>query len=436
MGKSDVIMTFDADTASFVQKQIQMRNEILATANVTRDAGNSAATAGDKFSSMTGKVAGFVAGVASVSAGIRLVTQDVEQYFSLVDARATESLRRIREVSGAAAASGQQQFSPQITAGLENIRNAGGMNVNPEQRADMFSAISRAMGARISVDQKLAATQTGMMAINAGMDPEDAQQAAIMFANFQQLQGIGGFAGVSPDALRDLSKRAFEIKPEGFTQREMQFLAHATDSQSALNMLLGGKLADQSGRAVSSIEQQADTKFPRNPEAAIERWMNNPQQAPAAIRQEIVKVKAGMQQLAGVGFQSYGAQIQSRLGSTDAGVQADVQAQRAGTAEAVSAGMDAAANAKYQSDLRSFRAIYDIEHPGGGIFREVQARIGASFGGESAQEFARSNIGDPSTLAKSQLDALEQIGVDIKQLVGVQRTRRDVALDSGKAGQQ
>jgi len=124
------------------------------------------------------------------------------------------------------------------------------------------------------------------------------------------------------------------------------------------------------------------------------------------------------------------------LGSTDAGVQADVQAQRAGTAEAVSAGMDAAANAKYQSDLRSFRAIYDIEHPGGGIFREVQARIGASFGGESAQEFARSNIGDPSTLAKSQLDALEQIGVDIKQLVGVQRTRRDVALDSGKAGQQ
>ena len=90
MGKSDVIMTFDAETASFVQKQIQMRNEILATANVTRDAGNSAVTAGDKFSSMTGKVAGFVAGVASVSAGIRLVTQDVEQYFSLVDARATE----------------------------------------------------------------------------------------------------------------------------------------------------------------------------------------------------------------------------------------------------------------------------------------------------------------------------------------------------------
>ena len=145
MAKADVTMKFDAETADFINKMMGMRNEILNTANATRDVGAAAQKSGslmDSFSkvgaqnmqTLQGTIMGAVGGLNAMGLAIGVVESAYDRWKQKIKEVYEDNEKLRMQAARIASGFGDAGSAKEIDTRLKNAFMPG---VGLEQRFEM-----------------------------------------------------------------------------------------------------------------------------------------------------------------------------------------------------------------------------------------------------------------------------------------------------------
>lgn len=267
MAKGDVILKFDAQTATFIQNVLKSRQELLAMASDARKMGDDVANAGDKASramsktdsaaeALAGKFKSVAGAAALAAAAIATATGAADNFNARQEAKAAEALRKTQTVDSVLAAQGRSSDAPGVRLSLDKY-------ANPTEAVNAFVAIGSELGNKISIDDQKKAVETYEAGRVAHLDDAKAIELGKNFGHLaRERRPGGGFEGYSDEQLQDMAYKVTVNAPGGLTDRDLRFFARAKDKEQALGVLFAAKQSDENARGLTSIQTAADQDFP------------------------------------------------------------------------------------------------------------------------------------------------------------------------------
>lgn len=289
MAKGDVTLRFDAQTAAAVQGILAARNALDAASVKARQFGEDAAKAGEnahgafeKFgdgaSEIGIKLLGISSGVGLAEKALSTFETAFETYFERMRQKAEILLGNIKAINAGLAGAGQEQAAPAIRARLEKMVTIGGETVNPKEANAFYGSISRAVGNRVTPEDKLEATKMALLGRVAQMDETGAQELGVNFAQLTRERRPGGaFEGYSNERLGDMAKQVTENIPGGLSDKQMRFFGRSKNKNEALMMLFAAAQSDEAAKGLMSIQAAADEEIgPAEATELLEKSMGGP----------------------------------------------------------------------------------------------------------------------------------------------------------------
>jgi hypothetical protein len=198
MGKADILLKFDAQTADYVQKQLQILRAHEATADSARKMGDDVSNAGEKMRVKMGEagsaaekmgaqfqeaanVAASTFGAvtsagALVGAGIGLVMSGVNREIEDTQRRAEDLAARSRSITEALSLANQGGSIDTVTQVIKGMagQQFGGQTFTEKDLTPAFARISADAGERATADQKLQGLKVYAQGRGAGLSDEGA----------------------------------------------------------------------------------------------------------------------------------------------------------------------------------------------------------------------------------------------------------------------
>jgi hypothetical protein len=275
MAKGDVTMVFDADTAKSVQAILQMRDKLISLASTTRDFGDSgpgalnaiadaAAKAGQGISNTLGTVAGVA---ISVAGAVEALNGTVDNFLDQMDQRADKLLKKTLDLNSSLASAGQGESAPEVRKQLDALaaNGVGGVPVDPDVANRMFAAVSNQLGDKISAQQKIEATKTGLFGIGAKLDENAATQLAIDYGKLDAFRKPGmGMEKIGDDQLQEYASQLQAAYPEGIPDQVLRFLSRAKNKDAAMKAAIAAPQVYEGGRAINSVLTTAEESIDRD----------------------------------------------------------------------------------------------------------------------------------------------------------------------------
>lgn len=291
MAKDDVVMTFDAQTQQFVASVEAARKEVDAMADSTRKLGpelsasginvdafqkkidalrittDSAAAANEKYAATlkANLAAGatWAGAVAGVAAGIGL--GGLQAYANVQENKASKFFKKTGEVDTALAAAGQSDSAKSVRDALSQMEG------DADEIPALFASISRNLGNKISVADKLAATEAATRARSTGLDLDAAGELGTNFAQLARERKPGGaFEGKSDQELGDLARKTTINAPGGLSEAELRLIQRDSNKERALNLVFAGRQSSEKAKGLAAIQTAAETVVTPDQTKALE----------------------------------------------------------------------------------------------------------------------------------------------------------------------
>ncbi len=365
MAKGDVVMKFDGETADFVQKMAKMREEMLRTANATRDLQEKTVSAGDKLKDYFGGLASGLGLVipSAVEASVKAIhllaevgTKVIEEH----EKRAEEFIARSRDLRQSLAAAGQAGSMGDVRAAIGAMAQEKiyGKQFSEAQVTSAFTGVSNASGAKASVAEKLAATHAALEAQRTGMDETAAGGVGSNLARMLGARDRGeGFAGMGDEELKDYAYRLQVYNPH-MGDADWRFFGRSKDKGQAARLLFASGQSDENARAMLSLQEKAG-----DPERLMQ-MLEHPELAPVHMRAQLENLKRGMDNAPALSLSGQvKAMDQSDAANQVLGAQSQITSFKQQTAEETES---EDAKAVTVRDLR--QQIYERQHPYGKYF--------------------------------------------------------------------
>lgn len=263
MGKGDVTMKFDAETAAFVQAVNKAREAMEAGAESGRKLGDSLGSAGERGSKSIGLV---VDAVSAAKEGIKLSLEAANNYFEMMERRADKMIEKTRTLNTALAGAGQAAVSPAVRSQLSAIAATDfeGMRFSGKQVTDTFAGISAQLGSRVSAADKIAATRAAMQAQAADISPEQSIGIGTTFGKLARERRAGGaFEGYTDEQLGTMALQLSRVDSAPLSDREMRIFAQSSDKKEAFQMLLAARNSELGARGLATIQDEAESAYTR-----------------------------------------------------------------------------------------------------------------------------------------------------------------------------
>lgn len=269
MAKGDVTLRFDANTAAFVQKTLEAKAALDATAKSARDAGQHVAKAGehwekfgekasDAFKEIGKHAAGVVGIPLSLASALEVATKTIENMMEKTIRKADELAAKTITLDAALAKFGKMGSAPQVTRTLAEMseKSYAGRHFDDDVVVRQFAQIYSQVGHKTSIAGGMAATEAALKAQAADMSPDDATRYGVGVANLARLM-----PGASMKEVEDLAFKAFANAPDALSDpKNLRFLSRANPKSRgvALGAIEAASQSDESARALTAIQKEIE----------------------------------------------------------------------------------------------------------------------------------------------------------------------------------
>lgn len=496
MGKPDVFLKFDAQTATFVQEILKAKAALESVSDTTRKLGDDAETnlakyvekmknakketvdGAEKLKDYATSFIGIGSAATAAGTAVKLAFNFIDTQLEKAEAKAGNLKARVEALNGALAASGQGAESPLVRKQLHDlateITRTTGRVTTDDDTTQALHAIKEPLGGRLAAADSVGATRAAMLARAIGMESKDANQVGINFGQLARFRAPGeGLGGMSDEQLQDLAFKIQVNKPGGLSDRDMRFFARSKDKNFALKLVLAASQSDENTRGLASLQNAAEadpldgldkkalrklqhTKFENlSPEeqrkltlsriasgedARFQAMLANPDLAPSSERPAIRNLAKGMGRVAET--RSMLDELAAVRGSEDAETRA---ARGLANVEAINArikqsGEVDAANFQARRELAEayFKKKFPIasKFPGFGSFLTNYLPAGVAAASGATFEGGAPAAPSDSRAGQGIIDAINSLHLSVKAQSAVQRTRRDTTLSNDSEGQK
>ena len=259
MGRGDVIMTFDADTASAVQSIMTMRDHLIALGQKTQEAGQKAKESGDLFEKFGDTVkdsmkeaAAEIGLVTSVAAGVGLAVETIldgiNKKIEETKDRAEKFRTEAQTVSESLAASGQIGAFQDVHEFIEKMsgQSYSGQQFSTETLSKVFTGISNNLGPTSDAETKKRALNAAAQAMAGGSGEGDAINVGTEYGLLSRIRR----PGQSESDFIDMAKGAATY---GIDAKDLGIINEFSDPQEGLRAVEASKQDDVRKRAMLNL---------------------------------------------------------------------------------------------------------------------------------------------------------------------------------------
>lgn len=266
MGKSDVVLKFDADTARAVLAILEATKALNSGADAarkfgeeTKHAGEHAHEFGEKVRETSKELIGMIGIPLTIAAGAEKAFELVNKAMEESTKRGEEFAQRIITIQQALASTGQMSQLPKVTAGVAKIASE---TDRPQAMVEsFFAAIHNAGGGRTTpkgdFGPEFAGTSAAMQATRGNMSGANATSLGAGVANLMTLM-----PGLGAEAAGNLALFLQTNAPGLLSDEKMLGeIARAKDPMATAKILAAGYQGFQPGKKLIGVAAELDKTY-------------------------------------------------------------------------------------------------------------------------------------------------------------------------------